>query len=55
VNKDSAVIKGLAELGLDVTPKEISPEIQTILDRVAEYEKEMGNSLDPTTLAKYLG
>jgi len=49
------VIKGLAELGHDVAPKEISPQIQKLLDRVKKYEKEVGKSLNPSTLAKYLG
>ncbi len=55
MNKDSKVIKALAELGLDTTPKEISPEIQKILDRLEDYEKEMGQKLDPNTLIKYFG
>lgn len=49
------VIKILAEIGHDVTPKEISPEIQKLLDRVKEYEKEVDKSLNPKTLTKYLG
>ena len=53
--KDADIIKALAELGLDTTPKEISPEIQKVLDRLEDYEKEIGQKLDPDTLTKYLG
>ena len=55
MNKDTEIIKALAELGLDTTPKEISPEIQKVLDRLESYKKEMGQKLDPDTLTKYLG
>lgn len=55
MNKDIEVIKALAELGLNITPKEISPEIQKVLDRLEDYEKEIGQKLDPDTLTKYLG
>ncbi len=54
MNKDTEVIKALAELGLNKNPKEISPEIQKILDRLKDYEKEMGQNLNPDTLTKYL-
>lgn len=53
--KDSAVIKSLAEVGVDVTPKKLSPDIQRVLDRLDDYEKELTKSLDPKLLAKYLG
>lgn len=52
--KDAEIIKALAELGLNTTPEEISPEIQKVLDRLEDYEKEMGQKLDPNTLIKYL-
>ena len=52
---EAKVIKGLAELGLNVTPKEISPEVQKVLDQIEQYEKEVDKSLDPKLLAKYLG
>ena len=55
MNKDSEVVKSLAELGFNVTPKQISPELQKVLDRINEYEKEMGAKLDPKKLSKYLG
>ncbi len=54
MNKDIEVIKALAELGLNITPKEISPEIQKVLDRLEDYKKEIGQKLDPDTLTKYL-
>lgn len=52
---NSRIVKILTELGFDPTPKVISPEIQKLLDRVKEYEKEMGTNFDPKTLSKYLG
>ena len=51
---NSKVIKILAELGIDVAPKQNSPEIQQLINRMKEYEKEMGHSLDPQKLLKYL-
>lgn len=55
--KDAYVIKALAELGIDVTPKEKenSPDIEEVKARLADFEKEMGSKLDPKELAKYLG
>ena len=53
--KDAHVLKALAELGIDVTPKEQSPDIEKIKARLKEYEKELGTKLDPKLLAKYLG
>ena len=55
MNKDIEVIKALAELGFNIPPTEISPEIQKVLDRLEDYKKEMSQKLDPDTLTKYLG
>lgn len=52
--KDAEVIKALAGLGINIPPKEISPDIQKVLDRLEDYEKEMGQKLDPDILSKYL-
>ena len=54
--KDAHVIKALAEIGIDVTPKEEnSPNIEETKTRLEDFEKEMGTKLDPEDLAKYLG
>ena len=54
--KDAQVIKALAELGIDVTPKkENSANIEEIKARLNAFEDEMGQKLDPETLSKYLG
>lgn len=55
MSKDADIIKRLAELGIDVTPKNPSPQIQEVLKRVEQYEKEMGTKINPQELAKYLG
>ncbi len=55
MNKDPQVLKALAELGVDVTPTKNSLSIEEIKARLEAYEKEMGQALDPKTLAKYLG
>jgi len=55
MNKDAEVIKSLAELGVDVTPKELSSDVEQALARIKEYEKELGHTLDPQELLKYLG
>ena len=55
MNKEFAVIKSLAELGYDVTPKQLSPNVEQTLARIKEYEKELGHKLDPQELVKYLG
>ena len=54
-NHDPKIIKALAELGVIVAPKKNSPDVQQVLDRIKEYEREIGTRLDPQTLAKYLG
>jgi hypothetical protein len=56
MNKDAHVIKALAEIGIDVTPKEKenSPNIEEVKARLADFEKEVGAKLDPETLSKYL-
>ena len=57
MKKDAYVIKALAEIGIDVTPKEIknSANIEEVKARLEDFEKEMGTKLDPEVLAKYLG
>ena len=56
MNKDAHVIKALAEIGIDVTPKkENSADIEEVKARIEAFEKEMGEKLDPKTLSKYLG
>ena len=55
MNKDAAVIKSLAELGVDITPEQLTPDIEQTLARLKEYEKELGHKLDPQELIKYLG
>jgi len=56
MNKELEVLKLLAELGIDVTPKEQnSPDIEKIKARLKDYEKELGEKLDPEKLAQYLG
>ena len=53
--KDAYVLKALAELGIDVTPKkQNSPNIEKIKARLKDYEKELGEKLDPEKLEKYL-
>ena len=55
MNKDAHVIKALAELGIDVSPKEEnSQSIEEVKARLAAFEEEMGQTLDPETLQKYL-
>ena len=55
MNKDAHVIKALAEIGIDVTPKkENSPSVEEVKTRLDAFEKEMGQELDPETLQKYL-
>ncbi len=52
---DAHVLKALAELGIDVTPKkQNSPNIEKIKARLKDYEKELGEKLDPEKLEKYL-
>lgn len=53
--QDPKIIRALAELGIDVTPKTISPDVQKVLDRLNQFEQEMGKHLNPQTLKKYLG
>jgi len=55
MNKDAAIIKSLAELGYDVVPKQLSPDVEQTLARIKEYEKELGHKLNPKELVKYLG
>ncbi len=52
---DLAVLTALAELGIDVSPKQVSPDIEQTLNQLKKYEKELGIKLDPQILAKYLG
>lgn len=54
MNKEFEVLKLLAGLGIDVTPKKNSPDIEKIKARLDDYKKELGK-LDPEVLAKYLG
>jgi hypothetical protein len=55
MNKDAQVIKALAELGIDVTPKEKnSPNIEEIKARLKDFETEVGTEYNPEDLAKYL-
>lgn len=56
MKKDAYVIKALAELGIDVTPKEKenSPDIEEVKARLEDFEKEMGPKFNPEDLAKYL-
>ena len=55
MNKEYEVLKALAELGIDIAPKENSPDIEKIKARLEEYERELGKKLDPEILSKYLG
>ena len=55
MNKEAAVIKSLAELGYDVSPKQLSPDVEQTLVRIKEYEKELGHKLNPQELVKYFG
>lgn len=54
MKKDLHIIKKLAELGVDVSPKTLSPSVSQILTQLEQYEKEMGHKLDPQQLVKYL-
>jgi hypothetical protein len=55
-NKDAFVIKALAELGIDVTPKEKtnSPDLEKVKARLDDFTKEVGSKLNPEDVAAYL-
>ena len=53
-NKNAAVIKALAELGLLKNSRSDIPQIEDIEKRLEQFEKELGQTLDPETLKKYL-
>jgi hypothetical protein len=53
-DKDAAVIKALAELGLH-KDSPTSDHIETLQKRLDQYEQEMGQRLDPRELEKYFG
>ena len=54
-NKNAAVIKSLAELGLLKSSRSTTPDIEEIEKQLQQFEKELGLRLDPETLKKYLG
>lgn len=51
---DAAIVKALEELGLHSRPNSVSPSIEDLEQRLADYEKEFGSTLDPEILKKYL-
>ena len=55
MDKDAVVIKKLAELGLLAQPAELPEDVEEVLKRLNNYQKEVNQKLDPKTLNKYLG
>ena len=53
-NKNAAVIKSLAELGLLKSSRSNTSDIEEIKKQLEQFEKELGQTLDPETLRKYL-
>ena len=52
---EEARLKTLAELGLLKNSRSNAPEIEDLKKRLEQFEKELGQTLDPETLKKYLG
>ena len=51
---DATIVKALEELGLHQRPNSVSSDIESLEQRLKDYEDEFGSTLDPEILKKYL-